>query len=102
MSSPATEQSPPQLGLGARAAGVVIWSAFLAAAVATPTAASAAVECGLVVPKKLVIDANAVARGLLNTVLLDGGYAVAATTAASNRIASSGAARKRVHLRIAT
>jgi hypothetical protein len=35
MSSPATEQSPPQLGLGARAAAVVIWSAFLAAAVAT-------------------------------------------------------------------
>jgi hypothetical protein len=35
MSSPATEQAPPQLGAGARAAGVVLWSAFLAAAVAT-------------------------------------------------------------------
>jgi hypothetical protein len=30
------------------------------AAVATPTAASAAVECGLIVPKKVIIDANAV------------------------------------------
>jgi hypothetical protein len=35
MSSPATEQPQPQLGAGARAVGVVSWSAFLAAAVAT-------------------------------------------------------------------
>jgi two-component system chemotaxis response regulator CheY len=34
--------------------------------------------------KALIIDANAVARGLLNTVLLDGGYGVAAQTHSSS------------------